>query len=177
MKVIALIALIAAAGARAEDCFDVGPDRGELGFRIDQAGSAFSGTFSRFGGRICTDGDVIAKVSGWMEPASINGGLPEIEDALRGEAFFAVNRYPRATFDSTDVEKTADGYVAHGTLVVKGVSKPVDVPFSVSGDAGARQVRGTFELHRLDFDIGTGEWADTRWVGDVATVEFSARIQ
>lgn len=174
---IAVLSLLAAAAGHGEDCFAIGPDDGRLGFEIDQAGSAFSGSFDKFGGQVCMQDDGITRVDGWVQPGSVSAGLPEIRKALLGAQFFAVDEHPRATFDSTDVEKTADGYVAHGTLTVKGVSKSVNVPFSVSDDSDGRRVEGSLALHRLDFGVGTGEWADTRWLGDEVNVKFSGRLR
>lgn len=176
-QIVTLLALLAASAAQGEACFDVGPEKGQLGFEIDQAGTAFSGKFAAFGGRVCMGGGKVAHVEAWVEPKSVDAGLPEIDDALRGDDFFAVEQYPRATFQSDSVEQTADGYVAHGTLQVKGTSKSVDVPFTISNDGNARRVDGAFELHRLDFGVGTGEWADTRWVGPTATIKFSGRLE
>ncbi len=173
---LASLMLFAATAGHSEDCFDVGPDQGEVSFQIDQAGSTFSGTFENFGGRVCMNGATVERVEAWVEPGSVKAGLPEIEDALRGDEFFAVKQHPRATFDSTTVDKTPDGYLAHGTLQVKGISNPVDVPFTLSDGAGGRRVQGALELHRLDFDVGTGEWADTQWVGETATVQFAGQI-
>ncbi len=174
---VALLVLLPAAAGYCAECFDVGPDDGRLAFDVDQAGSTFDGSFDRFGGRVCMQGDTVARVNGWVEPGSVSAGLPEIQQALRGTEFFDVDEHPRGTFDSTDVEKTADGYVAHGTLTVKGVSRPVNVPFTVSDGSEGRRVDGSLALHRLDFQIGTGEWADTRWLGNDVTVKFSGRLR
>lgn len=174
MKALLLIAFLSSASAWAGECFDVTPEDGELGFEIDQAGTTFSGSFSRFHGSVCRDAGTLVRVRGWVEPGSVQAGLPEMEDALRGEEFFDVDSHPRATFESSSIEKTPDGYLAHGNLDLKGISRPVDVSFRLSDDG--QTVAGSLALKRLDFQIGTGEWADTRWVGETATVTFSGRL-
>lgn len=177
MKAVLLALLLMAVPVHAGECFDISPDDGDLSFEIDQAGTTFGSTFDRFQGSVCEEADTIMQVQGWVEPGSVQAGLPEIEDALRAEEFFDVARHGRATFESTSIEKTPDGYVAHGFLELKGISRPVDASFSVTNDAEGRQVKGSLVLKRLEFQIGTGEWADTRWIGETATVKFSGRLE
>ena len=51
-------------------------------------------------------------------------------------------------------------YVAEGTLSLNGASKPVALEFTWT--PGAHTVlAGSTTLMRLDFGVGTGEWADT----------------
>lgn len=163
--------------AHAEDCFEVGPEDGKIGFTVAQAGAAFAGRFETFGGTVCMDGDAVSRVDAWIEPGSVDAGLPEMNETLRSDEFFAVAEHPRATFDSSSVETSGDGFVVHGSLQVKGISKPMDVPFRLSKSDDGYRVEGSFAIHRLDFEIGTGEWADTTWVGAEATVTFSGTLR
>ncbi len=177
VEATAVAGMLLAGAAHGQDCQQVGPGDGEVSFVIDQAGSPFTGRFQDFGGTVCVEGDSITRVEAWVDPASVEAGLPEIENALRGSEFFAVDEHPRATFESADIRKADGHFIARGTLQIKGIRKTVDVPFDLTDDGGARHLQGTLELPRLDFDVGTGEWADTRWVGEIATVRFSGRVE
>lgn len=176
---LACLATILPAWAYAADggaCLEVTQEDGEVHFEIEQAGSAFGGTFLAFGGTVCRDGDSITAVSAWIDPGSVDTGLPELDTALKSGEFFAVEAHPRATFESDRVEASGDKFVAHGALEVKGISKPVDVPFQLARQGDAYHVSGRFEINRLDFGIGTGEWADTTWIGNVTTVTFAGEL-
>lgn len=175
--VLLLVALFAAAPARADDCRAVDAAHGKLGFEVAQAGAPFRGTFRRFGGTVCFGGGRVAKIDVWLDPASVDAGLPEIDDALKGKAFFAVGRYPRVEFSSDSVTKDAKGEVAHGTLQIKGSRHALDVPFrSKSLAGGALEVSGSLSLDRLAYGIGTGQWSDTKWLGAKVTVSFEVKL-
>lgn len=161
-------------------CFEVSADDGDIGFEVDQAGTAFSGTFQRFGGTVCMNGGAVAGVDVWIDPGSVETGLPELDAALASPEFFDVERHPRATFVSSEIGTTDQASTLHGTLTVKGMAQPLDVPievFQITGDGSGYRVTGRFDIHRLDFGVGTGEWADTRWLGDVTSVSFSGHLQ
>lgn len=172
-----LAALFAWATAEAEDCRAVDAARGKVAFEVAQAGSPFHGRFTRFGGRVCVVGVRPTRIEVWLDPASVDAGLPEIDDALKGEAFFAAARYPRIEYSSDSVQEGAGGLVARGTLRVKGAARTLDVPFRTTSLAGgALEVTGRLSLDRLDYGIGTGEWSDTRWLGADVTVRFEVKL-
>jgi polyisoprenoid-binding protein YceI len=119
----------------------------------------------------------ITAVNAWINPASVETGLPELDTALESDEFFAVEAHPRATFDGDRVDASGDTFIAHGTLEVKGIRKPIDVPFQLVRQGDGHHVRGRFEIHRLDFEVGTGEWADTQWIANVTTVTFEGTLR
>lgn len=172
-----LIALFAALPARADDCRAVDARLGKLRFEAAQAGAPFRGEFRRFGGTVCFAGGRVAKIDVWLDPASVDAGLPEIDDALKGEAFFETQRYPRIEYSSNSID-TGDGEeIAHGTLQIKGSRRALEVPFRTKSLAGgALEVAGRLSLNRLDYGVGTGEWADTKWLGAAVTVSFDVRL-
>src|SRR5690606_14165102 len=83
MRVRGLFLLIsavwAASVAAAESCYTVRPPDGQVTYEVSQAGSAFRGEISRFGGEICLEEDRISRIDVWLDPASVNSGLPEID--------------------------------------------------------------------------------------------------
>ena len=61
-----------------------------------------------------------------IETASVSSNHAERDKHLRGDDFFAVEKFPKATFTSTKVEKTGDKTAnIHGNLTLKGITKPV----------------------------------------------------
>lgn len=173
-----LAALFAWVTAKAEDCRAVDAARGKVAFEVAQAGSPFHGRFTRFGGTVCVVGDRPTRIDVWLDPASVDAGLPEIDDALKGEAFFAVARFPRIEYSSDSVQGGAGGLVARGTMRIKGAARALDVPFRAAKLAGgALEVAGRLGLDRLDYGIGTGEWSDTKWLGADVTVRFEVKLQ
>lgn len=156
--------------AAAAQCYRVDPAAGQVRFEAKQTGAPFRGTFRRFGGDVCIDSGRVTRIDVWLDPESVDTGLPEIDAALKDKEFFDAKAHPRITFAGTG---DAQGN-ARGMLQIKGTRRDVAVPLNLD-TAGARpRVSGTLTLNRLDYGIGTGEWADTRWLGAEVKIEFNA---
>jgi polyisoprenoid-binding protein YceI len=158
----------------AAECYRV--DGGSVRFEAKQTGAPFRGTFHRFGGELCLQLGKVTRMDAWLEPASVDTGLPEVDAALKGKEFFDATTYPRIAFTGSASEPQRGEQRAHGTLEIKGRRRAADVPFQLDLAGGRPAVAGSFTLNRLDYGIGTGEWADTRWLGPEVRVEFSATL-
>jgi len=172
-----LLLALAASTASVAECYTVDSAKGGVSYEVQQAGSPFRGTFRRFGGEICVDGGQVASIEVWLEPSSVDSGLPEIDAALREKDFFDVKKFPRALFTSRSIRARADEEVAHGTLEMKGKRRDFDVSFKLQRDAGGAKVSGSLKLNRLDYGIGTGEWANTEWLSGEVKVDFRAALR
>lgn len=172
-----LLALaIVSPSAAAEDCYRVLTAGGSVSFEVRQAGAPFRGAFRRFGGEICLEQEQVARIDVWLDPASVDSGLPEIDAALKEREFFETARYPRIAYTGKSAEARGERQLARGTLEIKGKRRDVEVAFSLRRDGGAPVVSGSLTLNRLDYGIGTGEWSDTRWLGAEVKVDFAAKL-
>ena len=95
--------------------------------------------------------------------ASLNTGVPDLDERLKSEDFFELAKYPTATFVSTRVEKGMDmnRFKVTGNLTIRTVTRPVtlDVTLLKVGKNARTEVatigfdaRGT--LKRSDFGLG-----------------------
>lgn len=175
-RCLLLLSLLAALPAAADECYSVDPAGSSVSFELRQAGSPFRGAFRRFGGELCVAQGRVARIDVWLEPASVETGLPEIDAALKAKEFFDIGSHPRIAFAGESVQARGDRQVARGTLDVKGKRRNADVPFRLGESGGKPVVSGSFTLDRLDYGIGTGEWSDTRWLGAEVKVDFSASL-
>jgi polyisoprenoid-binding protein YceI len=94
------------------------------------------GRFKDFTGKISYDDSDVTKssVEFTAKIESIDTGVEPRDKHLRTADFFEVAKYPEMTFKSTSVErKGKDRYVLHGDLTLKGVTKPVALPFTITG--------------------------------------------
>jgi polyisoprenoid-binding protein YceI len=173
---LTLLLALASAHAAAAECYAVDAAHGSVSFSVQQAGAPFHGKFRRFGGSVCLEGEAVTGIDVWLEPASVDSGLPELDAALKGKDFFDTDRHARVTFKSDSVQARGGAEVANGTLEMKGVRRDVSIPFRLSRAGGAPLVSGSFGLNRLDYAIGTGEWANTKWLGATVSVEFRAPL-
>ena len=172
LLVLAIVSLPAAA----EGCYAVHAAGGSVSFEVRQVGAPFRGTFRRFGGEICLAQERGARIDVWLEPASVDTGLPEIDAALREKEFFEIARYPRITFTAKSVKAQGERQLVRGALEIKGRRRDTEVAFSLRRNGGDSVVSGSLTLNRLDHGIGTGEWSDTRWLGEDVKVDFSAKL-
>jgi polyisoprenoid-binding protein YceI len=167
---------IVSSSAAAEDCYTVGAAGGSVTFEVRQAGAPFRGAFRRFGGEICLAQDRVARIDVWLEPASVDAGLPEIDAALKEKEFFETARFPRVAFTGNSAEARGEQQTARGVLEIKGRRRDTQVTFSLRRNGGGPVVSGTLTLNRLDYGIGTGEWSDTKWLGAEVKVDFRAML-
>lgn len=175
-RLVPLCLALVSLPSTAAECYSVNPAAGSVSFELKQAGASFRGAFRRFGGEVCLEGGQVARIDVWLDPASSDTGLPEIDAALKNKEFFAVRDYSRIAFASRTVEARGDSERARGTLEIKGKRHDIEVPFRLRLTDGRPTVSGSLQLNRLDYDIGTGEWSNTEWLGGQVTVDFEATL-
>jgi polyisoprenoid-binding protein YceI len=123
------------------------------------------GRFKDFEGTVHYDDKDVTKssVEFTAKVESIDTGIAPRDKHLRTADFFEVEKYPTLTFKSTRVErKGKDGFVLHGDLTLKGVTKPVQLPFKITGAVkdpwGNTRfgVEAQTKINRRDFGINYG---------------------
>ena len=176
-----LCAVVAAAACAAlpvaAECWKPVPGDGEVAFTAKQAGAAFRGRFTSFAGEVCLGEQNRIRVA--VRTASADTRLPELDEALRGPEFFDARRWPQATFESDAVKGLGDGrYEVSGRLTIRDVTREVTVPFMLRPEAGASRARleARLTLLRLDYGVGTGQWADTRWLHDAVELDIALAL-
>ena len=133
-----------------------------LGFTASYDGEAFEGKFSKFTPTIRFDpakpADGLFDVR--IALTSANTGNGERDDTLRGAEFFNAAKFAEARYVASKFRALGGNkFAADGNLTLRGVSKPVVLTFTWT--AGAKPVLdGQASLKRLDFQVGTGDWAD-----------------
>lgn len=153
-----------------------------LGFSGVQKGSIFSGEFSDYDASINFDPDNLpsSTVVVSVKTGSAKTGDSERDETLPGADWFAVGLYPTARFETSSIVKIADEangarYMAKGTLTIKDISLPVNLPFSLSIDADTAKMAGNLTLDRTAYRVGTGTWQSDEWVSK--TVKVMVRIE
>lgn len=183
-SVIGLILASVLAGATsmaAAACWMPVPAADSIVFNTTQAGAPFQGSFTKFAGAICLDQpraqDNYIRVK--VQTASVDTGLPELDDALRGPDFFDVSRWPQASFVSESVSAQGAGrYQVTGKLTLRDVTREISVAFTLAASTGGgARLQAALDFERLDYHIGLGQWRDTRWVGNEVNMKFSIGLK
>ena len=140
--------------------------------------SKVRGTFNDFSGAITVAEDGTPSVTAEIQVASIDTKNEQRDGHIKSADFFEVEKYPTATFRSTDVRANGVNYVLDGEFTLKGVTKPVSLDLEFNGvnpGMGHGEVAG-FEasvvLNRKDFGIDIDMPLETGGavVGDKVTI-------
>jgi cytochrome b561 len=125
----------------------------------DESGATpFNGRFTRWRADIRFDPNDLEQSSAVVriETASASTGVAMHDGALPGGEWFDSANSPTATFRTTRIRARGDGYEARGDLTIRGRTRSVDLPFTltISGDRATMDGRTTID--RRDFDVGEG---------------------
>lgn len=92
---------------------------------------------------------------------------------LEGIDGFDNVRNGTARFRADTIRTEGDGYVAEGELTIRGVTRPVRLPFTLAIDGATATARGEAVIDRTAFRIGTFNDAEGDVVGHDVTVSFA----
>jgi polyisoprenoid-binding protein YceI len=177
MKRLAILLALALPGIAAATDYTVQPASSTLGFSNTFQGESFDGRFGQWTAAISYDAANLAssKFDVEVDLASVKTGDSDRDSALPGSGFFDVAKFPKAHFVTTGFRQVGGKVIADGTLTLHGISKPVslDVTFKPQASGATLDVAGT--VKRLDFGVGTGEYADTSVIG--GDVKVTAHLQ
>lgn len=132
----------------------INPDYSKATFEISNMGfKTVEGSFDGMNGRISFDASDLASSSFnvCIDARSVDTGNEQRDEHLLEEDFFAVETFPQICFESTTVTSNAEGFVTKGTLMMHGVSKEVEMPFTFIDN----QFQGTLSIDRTDFGVGS----------------------
>ncbi|MBC8056987.1 MAG: YceI family protein [Rhizobiales bacterium] len=151
------------------------PAQSEIAFTSKQMGVPVDGKFRKFDAKVAFDPKrpETAKIAFTIDLASASLGAPETEAELAKPDWFNTKMFPQATFQSTGAKALGGGrFEVSGKLAIKSATRDVVVPVTLAQTAGNTTASGSFEIKRLDFKIGDGDWKDTSMVADPVQIKF-----
>jgi len=170
---LALAAGLAGPAAAATE-WTVVHDDSRLGFEATQGGSTFEGSFSDWRAEIAFSPDDLTASAVTVEVAigSFDANARDRNSTAMGEQWFAVEDHPTAVFETADFRHLeGDRYEAVGDLTIKGVSREVVLPFTLTIEGDTARMDGALTLLRTEWNLGTGDWSTGEVVGlDVRVV-------
>ena len=183
-RVLVLIALLLAgpsATLAAPAHWTVDPSS-KLQFQGRVNGDAFTGGFRRWSANIVFDPKALgaSKAIVTIDVTSAATGDADRDQALPSADWLAAQRFPKAVFTTTSIKDLGGGrYQAAGDLSIKGVHKPVVLPFTLAITGDTARMIGQLVLNRTALGIGQGQWStpdvvDTKVVVSVALTAHRA---
>ena len=142
--------------------WSVDASHSEVGFTVKHMViSKVNGKFTDYAGEIALDPENVeaAVIKGAVQVNSIDTGNQNRDNHLRGSDFFDAENYPQILFESTKIRKMENGFVAVGKLTMRGVTKEIEIPFTLVGPindpwGGTRiALEGSTTINRLDWGL------------------------
>ncbi len=155
------------------------PAQSEIVFVSKQMGVPVEGRFRKFDAAISFDAAKLdaSKVSFTVDIGSATLGAPEADAELPKPVWFSAVKFPQATFVSSGIKSLGGGkYDVAGKLTIKGNSRDVSIPVTMTQAAAVTTATGVLPIKRLAFKIGENEWADTSMVADDVQVKFKITL-
>jgi polyisoprenoid-binding protein YceI len=154
------------------------PTGSAISFTSKQMGVNVEGNFKKFDAQVAFDPKKpeAGKVGFNIDLTSVDIGDAGTMTELKKPGWFDSARVPVASFSSTGIKATGAGkFDIAGNLVIKGISKPVTVPVTLTQQglpAGQTRADGSFVIKRLEYKIGDGDWNDVSLVANDVQVKI-----
>jgi polyisoprenoid-binding protein YceI len=169
--------------ANASDAFSasyvVDPSKSSISFSGTHAGNAFNGTFKLWIAKIDFDPEnpASSSIRATIDLSSATTGNTMYDGTLPQSDWFDIKNTPKATFTSTNIKSTGDSsYVMDGNLSIRGIEKPVTVPFTLTkSDDGSLTATAKLVIDRMTFNIGAKSDAKSEWVSPMIEVAIVVR--
>ena len=175
-----MLATLCPPALAAEPAITLVAPQSEVAFTLKQLGVPVQGHFKRFGVQTNFNpkSPQTSQVTLRFELGSVSVSA-DADPELSKPEWFAVAKFPQATFVSTGIKALGAGkFEVAGKLNIKGASRDVLVPMQWTPSGGALStVTGGFALKRLDFKVGDGDWADPSIVANEVQVRFKFVLQ
>jgi polyisoprenoid-binding protein YceI len=130
------------------------PNHSEVDFSVRHLGiSNVHGLFGNVAATIVLNDADITKstVTATIDVSTVNTGVTARDNHLKTAEFFDVAKYQTATFTSTSVQKSANGFNIAGNLTLHGVTKPV----VLSVEAPSAPISGMDKKQHVGYSAST----------------------
>ena len=173
------LAALPLTAAAAPPTWTVDKAASKVGFSTSVSGAPLNGAFRAWDAVIHFDPNDLAHsdVAVTIDIASAATGNGDADASLPDQDWLWTSHFPRATFVAKSFRATGPGhYEAAGVLTLRGVVKPLTLPFTLAITGRAAKMNAQVGLNRLAFGVGQGEWkaTDTVPANVTVTVALSA---
>ena len=165
--------LIASPAAAAHWNVDYG--KSKLGFTVLWDKEPFSASFKSWKANIDFDPADLAhaRADVSIDLASEVSEEADFDEGLKGALGFDAKAFPQAHFTAKSfTHKSGNDYVAAGTLSIRGVTKDITLPFTLTVNGKSAHMVGAAQVLRTDFGVGSGMWDKPKPVAHEVTINI-----
>jgi polyisoprenoid-binding protein YceI len=115
-----------------------------------------------------------SSITASVDASTVSTGIGLRNHHLREEEqWLNVKKYPEIAFRSKKIVKTGNGLRADGELVIKGITRQIQIPFTFSPNgSNAGVFKGDFTIRREDYSVGKPGGS----VGDTITIHLEVPV-
>ncbi len=160
--------------------WNVDAETSRIGFVATYDEIPFEGRFDEFTALIRfdpenpSDGSFLITIG----VASVDTDSPDRDEGMLEADWFDVESHPQAAFTSLRFERLSgeNEYAVTGDLTIKGITNSVTATFSWTQKDSSVRLKGSADVERGDFDIGTGDWEDDDTIGFDVRIVFDLTL-
>lgn len=138
--------------------------RTKIAFETSFQGEAVSGEFRTYAATINFDPDQVdrSNIRVSIDLSSVESSDADRDTTLKSPVFFDIAVTPRAVYSAeVFTRKDSTHFVAHGRLNMRGVDKPLDLPFTLVIKDKVATMTAQATIDRTVYGVGTGDYAST----------------
>lgn len=94
-----------------------------------------------------------SKITATIDPNTISTGTGMKDTHAKSETALDASAFPMIKFESTAVSKKDGKYMAAGNLTMKGITKPLTIPFTFETKGDASVFSGKFKVAPKEFNM------------------------
>lgn len=158
------------------DALSISAKNSSVAFSGVHAGREFSGEFEQFAGNVTLPNnatDETASISVEFTTSSAVTGDSTYDKTLPKGDWFAVDQFPTAQFESTEMRISSEGYLVVGNLTIKEFTHPVEFELQRQGD----RLVSSVSINRLDYKIGYESDPDAEWIDKAIRLNINIPAQ
>lgn len=174
-----LLTLGAAAPAQAAD-WQVDPARSAVTVEVDQGGRPLTGRFERFDAEIRFDPNDLANARAvvTVDVGSFRTGDGQRDQIAASQEFLGAAAAPQARYEAKAFEPLGgDRYQVEAELSLKGVTKPIAHPATITITGEEAHATGEMTLTRTEWGVGARQFPRGDQVGLEVKVRFDLRAR
>lgn len=147
-----------------------------LTFTGTQGGQPFTGKFGIF--LVATDFNPDkpdkSSLKVTIDMGSASTGDKQKDEALPQKEWFDSKLQDKAELFGVNIKKMSETkFIAFGKLDIKGKIKDIELPFEMETVNDGKRFKGSLDINRTDFDVGTGEWLSDKFIGHTVRIDVS----
>lgn len=132
----------------------INPSNSKVEFVGAKVTASHSGGFTDFSGKVdLADPIEESRIEVTIQTASLYADKEKLTKHLKSPDFFDVDRFPTATFRSTEIKKEGEGHTVTGDLTLHGVTKSISFPAAINASESEVSANAEFSINRKDFGI------------------------